>query len=398
MAWSNNSRRCCVSGCLTEAHNPRDTNTRLFRFVKRANARSTNSEFKELTERRFWTWISVLEQDPWKSKSLWVCSRHFKTGRPSATSRYWETDWIPNQKLRKKKPSVYDRSIRMSNGNEHEYSDNESGPFIRIFQGEVSFSNQEGPLCRLCLRKNANLRPVYPSPRVDENQMVKVIELITNICLNFEDDYNSFVCCDCLNKLDEFCRYREIWQSNDALLRAFRNKENHITPVPSEQLTEMHELNGEDHETCYAEERGFALEPIPIVSIPIEHLLEGTAAGCAEDDNLEPLSFKFEDQQNTTAFDESLDTKDYIESLSVVQYAAEENCTISTNVKQEAPLEIDSDTVEEEQKDRLIRKLMKQIRRETLSPKRSRKSGKRHKKHRKSNNTGLNTIDLTDST
>lgn len=399
-------RRCCVLGCPTVVYNPHDADRKLFRFARRAKTHSVNSDFNELIERRFWKWINVLGQNPRKAQSLWICSEHFVSGRPAAAACHWDVDWIPNQNLKSRKKQAAKR-LRSKSQTKCNRNKNESVLGIEQTHEETSYSSEGGPFCRLCLRKHVNLRPVFPSPRVDDNDVVRVVEQVANIRLEFEADYNSFVCCDCLKKLEDFYRCREVWQSNDALIKAFRTKESSINPAPIEHLSEESVQEIDDTDTFYP-------APIPIVAIPIEHLIHGTEAVNAIAWHRTSDASEYENhdemQQGADVFSDVHDTKYSIDSdtestfhsnlkSSVKEGAVNDSkqpvelvsnrestlnqCSNATlSVKEEPQDERDSDVSETAQKEKMIKQLMKKIRRETLSPKKkkSKKCSKRRKR------------------
>lgn len=299
-----------------------------------------------------------------------LCSN---AGRPAAPSQHWEADWVPNQNLGSR-TRIYDTTHELTlNEDEKTYLPTESSFTAEAEPpaDEACHRSQdpelEGPFCRFCFRKNVNMRPLFPSPRIDENHLIRVVEEVACIRLEFAADYNSFVCNECQLRMEEFFGYQKMWQANDILLRALRENDSFV-------------------------------EPAPIVAIPIERLMEDPSeeTGPLEDLPCHELAEQKPDTHEQQYYQEDEhpeqnvpidleDTKPPVEEISSLEPThASDPSFIAPNIKKE-PLEVpEIDSTELMEKDRLIKKLMRKVRRETLSPKKrkSNDNSRNSKKHK----------------
>ncbi|XP_065082548.1 uncharacterized protein LOC135704930 [Ochlerotatus camptorhynchus] len=370
-------KRCCVSGCKTKVYDENKVNKLLFRFVQWPKSRMTESR-KDLVKKRFWLWINVLGQNPRRAESLWVCHVHFVTGRPAAPSHHWEIDWVPNQNLHSKTRindvlnDSFNRTLELTLNDVP--TENTFTPEVEPPESEACHPSLdpdlEGPFCRFCFRKNVNMRPLFPLPGFDENHLIRVVEEVTCIRLEFAADYNSFICHDCQQRMEEFFGYRKMWQANDLLLRAFREKHSFV-------------------------------EPTPIVVIPIERLMEDPseetnpleALPCSKEncelaeqkpDTHEQQNYLEDEQPEQNVPIDLEDTKQPFEEISIMETTLVSDSSFTApSVKKESQEGPGVNCTELKEKDRLIKKLMRKVRRETLSPKKrkSKDNSRRSKKH-----------------
>lgn len=76
--------------------------------------------------------------------------------------------------------------------------------------------------CRLCLSKEQQLKPLFPTDGVpDELLLQKILNCLT-IALSFDEDYDSFICRICIQEVTKFFFYKEQCLTNDSILRGRR--------------------------------------------------------------------------------------------------------------------------------------------------------------------------------
>ncbi|XP_058813506.1 uncharacterized protein LOC131677625 [Topomyia yanbarensis] len=310
---------CCVSGCKTKINERSDLRNRMFPFIrKNGNA---------LLRQRFQLWLKVLNCKIYSTsdtRSLWICRKHFVKGRPASPYDFADIDWVPSLCL-----DTIESSLNLLE------------PKVELVDSSNLLLDMEKPFCRLCLKNNAPMKALYSLPSPSSNRLKWLIKEIAGIQLPFKTEYNSFACERCLTKLEEFLTWRERWQINDSLIKTFRE-------------------NGKDYQSTPA---------IPIVSIPIERLMEDymeevlplnlTNGECE-------MKIKHETIETIVERDEQYDQLKN-ETFSMMEPAGAESVGTDTDVEVVSPTEIPTvDITENEKKNRLIRKVLKKIRREML--------------------------------
>ncbi|KAM4627437.1 uncharacterized protein ACJ7VT_002385 [Polymixia lowei] len=125
---------CCVLQCRNRCHDRygnRIGDVRFFSFP--VWKRNKGAEISELTKRRRMAWVAAVRRAKMtfksKTRNMFVCSRHFHTGKPACEKLQCHPDWVPSLHLGHKevKPTHterFNRRIRREQalGNLSEYT------------------------------------------------------------------------------------------------------------------------------------------------------------------------------------------------------------------------------------------------------------------------------------
>uniref|UniRef100_A0A182W1R2 Uncharacterized protein n=1 Tax=Anopheles minimus TaxID=112268 RepID=A0A182W1R2_9DIPT len=89
--------------------------------------------------------------------------------------------------------------------------------YLLIFTQRYGNSNND--ICRLCLKNEAHMEPLFYSNLFPNILLTKKIYDCTSIQIIYERNLPMFVCKLCANKLDEYVRFRDRCIANDEFLR-----------------------------------------------------------------------------------------------------------------------------------------------------------------------------------
>uniref|UniRef100_A0A3F2YW30 Protein krueppel n=1 Tax=Anopheles dirus TaxID=7168 RepID=A0A3F2YW30_9DIPT len=81
------------------------------------------------------------------------------------------------------------------------------------------YGNSNNDICRLCLKNEAHMEPLFYSNLFPNILLTKKIYDCTSIQIIYERNLPMFVCKLCANKLDEYVRFRDRCIANDEFLR-----------------------------------------------------------------------------------------------------------------------------------------------------------------------------------
>ncbi|XP_053678266.1 uncharacterized protein LOC128728654 [Anopheles nili] len=81
------------------------------------------------------------------------------------------------------------------------------------------YGNSNNDICRLCLKNEAHMEPLFYSNLFPNILLTKKIYDCTSIQIIYERNLPMFVCKLCTNKLDEYVRFRDRCIANDEFLR-----------------------------------------------------------------------------------------------------------------------------------------------------------------------------------
>ncbi|XP_055523727.1 uncharacterized protein LOC129717672 [Wyeomyia smithii] len=348
--------RCCVSKCDTQANHYKGVKKRFFRFVsERPPQKNASEKSKRLYKQRFRLWSRLLRTGAKvDTKNIWICAKHFVKGYPASSLSCYDEDWIPSLKLNK--------NICMRDEITPELSSTVSNSVNVENQNELSSTAE--PFCRLCLRKKFHLKPIFldkPSSYIAE-----LIEEISDIRLGFKSDCNSYICLDCHTKLHEIKTIRQKWQTNDSILRNGINTISYATPIPVvsipvERLLENNQVIHSRDKFNNVNMKQKLLKTIVVKEETVEEILSDQILQSRIGSELTRASnISVNDMNNTSKRQYSSDIKETDAKDKSIQIS-------SDNIKIVPKGQLSNDIEEREEKEKLIRSLMKKIRRKTFT-------------------------------
>ncbi|XP_055627671.1 uncharacterized protein LOC129769419 [Toxorhynchites rutilus septentrionalis] len=386
---------CCVSGCKTTVKCVKNIKSLVFPFVSEKPLRNRLKD-ECLYRKRYQLWLETLQLQPEYASSSWICHKHFVRGRPALTRQHEDIDWVPTLELSTDPvppPSPAYKNMSAMLEDIGPQLDTTIEPKIeRRLSIDEQTSRNEGrdlvnPFCRLCLGRAAELRPLFSRQNAD-NRLLELIDELVCIYIDHETDYNCFICDDCEKKLEEFQSIKLRWKANDFDLKSYRQNLSTLATIYASEYMPQ-EQNLPNASMSESTESIIQTKNEPYIQIEFQNELEEEASDpsneqCFSSEDL-TATVSVECLNECNEADQSGVNLGQITMLPELDMKIEveepqlQNVASSYGIQRNDP---EAATSEIEEKERLIRKVMKMIRsRFRTREKKPKWKGKKQEKH-----------------